>query len=178
MAVNAPLANYVETSVVTRLRSILSASELIATVDHVPSQSNNRGEFMSSIRSVSLPLAVPSGAEYSFTLYFSPEFQIHAHLLNAPAKYFWYMPFEEAGYRNSVPELTSAFLQAVSQIAENETRIVQKHRFVWESFRCDWNSGSNWNRIYGLSYLRWFEYPQIRTKEHTYYSPPIVAPRQ
>lgn len=77
----------------------------------------------------------------------------------APAKYFWYMPFEEAGYRNSVP-------------------IVQKHRFVWESFRCDWNSGSNWNRIYGLSYLRWFEYPQIRTKEHTYYSPPIVAPRQ
>lgn len=96
----------------------------------------------------------------------------------APAKYFWYMPFEEAGYRNSVPELTSAFLQAVSQIAKNETRIVQKHRFVWESFRCDWNSGSNWNRIYGLSYLRWFEYPQIRTKEHTYYSPPIVAPRQ
>jgi len=170
---NAPLANYVEDSVVTRLRSILSASELIATVDHVPSQSDDRGEFTSS---VSLPLPVPSGAEYSFTLYFSPEFQIHAHLLSAPAKFFWYMPFENAGY-DSVPELNSAFLQAVSQITKNKTRIVQKHRFVWESFRCDWNSGSNWNRIYGLSYLRWFQYPQIRTKEHTYYSPAIVVPR-
>jgi hypothetical protein len=67
---------------------------------------------MSTEPSVSVELPVPADAEYGFRLYFQPERQIGATLLAADGTdYFWYMPFEDAAFANSVEDLDGAFVK-------------------------------------------------------------------
>src|SRR4051794_31199640 len=61
---------------------------------------------------VSIELPAPLGAEYSFSIYLLPEKQIHAELVgveSVSSKDFWYMPFEDAAFNNSVEKLDRAF---------------------------------------------------------------------
>jgi len=128
--------------------------------------------------SVTIQLPVPAGAEYSFSLTVQPEKQIHARLVNTEpeTEYFWYMPFEDAEFKNSI-ELDRAFVETLDVIVSNETRIVQKHGLLMESFRCEYNTGSGWNRIYGMSALRpgGFKPPRITGAKRVYHSPPLVS---
>jgi hypothetical protein len=119
------------------------------------------------------------GAEYSFELCFRPERQIHATLIDAdPSRpYFWYMPFEDAAFGNSVVKLDKAFLETVELLISNETRIVQKCGLLSHSFRCDYKAGSGWKRVCGVSCLRTgFKPPRIAGRLRVYYSP-ALAPR-
>jgi hypothetical protein len=132
----------------------------------------------SADRSVSVKLPVPADAEYGFTLYFQPERQIAATLLVADAAdYFWYMPFEDAAFHNSVQELDAAFIKTVEHLVCHETRIIQKRGLLNHSFRCDYKSASGWKRVYWHSALRLgrFHPPLIAGRKRVYMSPAIVG---
>jgi hypothetical protein len=116
-----------------------------------------------------------AGAEYRFTLWSGcGEKQISARLLTgdetAP---FWYMPFERAAFR-SAEQLNEALLDALKLIMRHNTRIEQKHGFLFEQFKCEYESASGWKRLDGVSYLRLI--PALKTlgRKHVYQSPPLV----
>jgi hypothetical protein len=132
---------------------------------------------MSVEPSVSVELPVPADAEYGFRLYFQPERQIGARLLAADGTdYFWYMPFEDAAFRNSVEDLDAAFARTVERLIRNETRIVQKRGLIADSFRCDYKAASGWKRVYSHSASRFggFHPPLIAGRERIYTSPAIA----
>jgi hypothetical protein len=129
---------------------------------------------------VSIKLPVPPGAEYSFSLWFRPEKQIHANLVDAdPARpYFWYMPFEDAAFKNSVEQLDKAFVKKLELLVSHETRIVQKRGLLLHSFRCDYKASSGWNRVYRMAAMRLghVKPPEIAGSQRIYHSP-ALAPR-
>ena|ERR1700692_3401003 len=122
---------------------------------------------------IHLPAA--AGAEYRFTLWLScGEKQISARLLTAhETADFWHMPFEKAAFR-SAAQLNKALLDAVELIMRHNTRIEQKRGFVFEHFKCEYESASGWKYLNGVSYLRLI--PALKTlgRKHVYQSPPLV----
>jgi hypothetical protein len=131
----------------------------------------------SSRPAVHIDLPLPPGADYFFRLYLDPERQIHARLANANAKdYFWYMPFEDAAFGNSVEKLDREFLRTIELLLAHETRIVQKRSLVTHSFRCEYKSANGWSNVCGHSALRLgrFHVPEIKDRERIYSSPALV----
>jgi hypothetical protein len=129
--------------------------------------------------SVHVNLPAAPGAEYSFELYFRPEKQIHAKLINADSLYFWYMPFEEAAFNNSLEKLDGAFIETVDLLISHETRIVQKRGLFLDSFCCDHKGSSGWRRVYWMAGLRMggfgFKVPRIAGRERIYRSPALAS---
>jgi hypothetical protein len=128
----------------------------------------------SSKPSAHINLPAAPRADYHFRLYLLPEKQIHAVLLNAAAEfYFWYMPFEEAEYDDSV----DAFVATLELLVSHETHIVQKRGLLNHSFTCDYKSVAGWKRICGFSAFRFggFKVPPIKEKKRVYCSPALVA---
>jgi hypothetical protein len=121
--------------------------------------------------SVHVNLPPAPGAEYSFELCFRPEKQVHAKLINAdPSRlYFWYMPFEEAAFNNSVEKLDRAFIETLELLISHETRIVQKRSLFLDSFRCEYKGSCGWQRVYENGGLRMvgfgFKVPRIDGRE-------------
>jgi hypothetical protein len=162
------LSQYVDEPMLAALRRLLPNATLQPVL---------RPLSWSAYPSVSVALPVPAGAEYGFKLYFQPERQISARLLVADGTYyFWYMPFEDAAFRNSVEELDAAFVQTIEHLVWHETRIVQKRGLINHSFRCDYKSASGWKRVFSHSALRLggFHPPLIAGRERVYTSPAIV----
>jgi hypothetical protein len=120
-------------------------------------------------------LPAPVGADYRFTLWLGDgEKQISARLASNEAAYFWYRPFEEAEFR-SADELGKAFLEAVEQIVRHNTRIEQKRGWLFNHFKCEYESATRgWKRVYAHSGLRWIRAPKIAGRSHTYHSPPLI----
>jgi hypothetical protein len=132
---------------------------------------------MSSEQGVIVDLPVPEDAEYRFRLCFQPERQIHATLLAADdADYLWYMPFEDAAFRNSAQDLDTAFLQTVEVLIRNGTRIIYKRGLIFEYFRCEYKTASGWKRVYAHSAFRFggFHPPLISGRKRIYSSPAIA----
>lgn len=132
----------------------------------------------SKASSVSIELPAASGGEYLFVLFFSPQRQIHARLLPANTRqyYFWYRPFEDAEFGNSIEKLDCAFMETVEQLISNETRIIQKRGLLTNSFKCDYRSLSGWKTVSGQSALRirGFVVPPIDGKQRIYHSPALI----
>lgn len=126
--------------------------------------------------SLRLELPVPEEADYCFVLYLRPEPQIHAIFAKDHSAYFWYMPFEEAAFAGSPPNLRASFISTIELVIRNETRIVQKRHLASTSFQCDVKADAVWAKVYGHSCSKFgnFKPPQIAGKEHVYTSPPIV----
>jgi hypothetical protein len=163
------LNKYIDEPMLVTLRRLLpsAAFQLILTPSSVSEEP-----------SVSIELPVPAEAEYGFRLYLQPERQIHARLLAADVKdYFWYMAFEDAAFRNSVEDLDAAFVETVERLIRNETRIVQKRGLIADLFKCDYKAASGWKRVYSHSAFRFggFHPPLIAGRERIYTSP-AVAP--
>lgn len=122
---------------------------------------------------IDLPTA--AGAEYRFTLWSGcGEKQISARLLTGDkTATFWYMPFEKAAFR-SAEQLDKALLDALELIMGHNTRIEQKRGFLFEHFKCEYESASGWKRLDGVSFLRLI--PALKTlgRTHVYQSPPLV----
>jgi len=117
-------------------------------------------------------LPTAPNADYRFLLYFEPEMQIHAELLGTGHKrYFWYMPFEEAAYRNDLEKLFTAFADTVEALIFHPTRIVQRRGLLSHSFKLECQRDGQWQRIYGHSCSRFgFDVPPIRGRRHVYNS--------
>jgi hypothetical protein len=131
----------------------------------------------SSRPAVYVDLPPQTGADYFFRLYFDPERQIHARLLNTDAKhYFWYMPFEDAAFGNSAEKLDKEFLRTIELLLSHETRIIQRLGLITHSFRCEYKSANGWSKVCAHSALRLgrFHVPEIRERERIYSSPAVV----
>jgi hypothetical protein len=126
----------------------------------------------------SVDLPAPPEADYRFHLTLRPERQIHANPLHLGEAhyYFWYRPFEEAEFGNSIEKLDGAFLETVERLVSHETRIVQKRGLLNHSFRCDYKSQGEWKRVYGHSALRFggFVPPPIAGRKQIYYAPALI----
>ena len=131
----------------------------------------------SGIRSVTVELPAPQGAEYQFVLTFQPEKQIHARLLGTQQNnYFWYRTFEETESRNSIEKVDAAFIESVEKLVRHETRIVRKRGLLNHSFRLDYKCPSGWKRVYGHWALRLggFSVPLIVGRQRVYHSPALL----
>ena len=117
----------------------------------------------------------PARADYRFTLWLgSGEKQISAQLLNADESAgFWYMPFEKAAFR-SVEQLDKQFLETVELLVRYTTRIEQRRGVFFNHFKCEYESGVGWKRVYGCSSLRWIRAPKTKTGRQVYLSPPLM----
>ena len=124
---------------------------------------------------VLLELPTAPSADYRFLLYFEPEMQIHAKLLGTDQKrYFWYMPFKEAAYRNDPGKLFTAFADAVEALILHPTRIVQRRGLLSHSFKLECQRDGQWQHVSGNSCWRFgFDVPTIRGRRHVYNSPPV-----
>jgi hypothetical protein len=122
---------------------------------------------------IHLPTA--AGAEYRFTLWSGcGEKQISARLLTADeTAHFWYMPFEKAAFR-SAEQLNKTLLDALELIMRHNTRIEQKRGFLFEHFKCEYESASGWKRLDGVSCLRLIPALKALGRKHVYQSPPLV----
>jgi hypothetical protein len=165
------LSRYVDEPTIAALKRLLPNAEFEPILEPLSG---------SSEPVVSIELPAPVEAQYSFVLTFKPEKQISARLLNTgPAErpYFWYMPFEDGTFRNSL-ELDKAFVETLGLLVTHKTRIVQKRGLINHSFRCDYQTVSGWKRVFGLSALRvgGFRPPRISGRQQVYFSP-AIAPR-
>ena len=133
----------------------------------------------SGIRSVTVELPAPQGAEYQFVLGFQPEKQIHARLLPHAGmeqnNYFWYRPFEETESRDLNDKVDAAFISTIERLVHHETRIIQKRGLLNHSFRLDYKSPSGWQRIYRHWAFRLggFSVPSIPGRQRVYHSPAL-----
>jgi len=123
-----------------------------------------------------IQLPAPANADYRFTLWLgSGEKQISARLLISDERaYFWYRPFEEAEFR-AAEKLNKAFMEAVELIMRRNTRIEQKRGFLFNHFKCEYESADGWMRLYGHSALRWIRAPKIAEGRHVYQSPRLIG---
>ena len=130
-------------------------------------------------RTVHLDLPLPTSAEYGFQLWVYPEKQISARLLGSNSRgYFWYMPFEEAAYGNSIEKVDLAFLRAVELLISHETRIIQTRGLLTSSFRCEYGSNVDWTHLSSHSALTLGfsrQIPHIAGRKRIYYSPRLIA---
>lgn len=133
----------------------------------------------SGIRSVSVELPAPQGAEYQFVLTFQPEKQIHAKVLprlgTQQNNYFWYRPFEETESRDFNEKVDARFIEAIEKLVRHETRIVQKRGLLTHSFRLDYGCPTGWKRVYGHAALRLgcLAAPSIVGRQRVYHSPAL-----
>lgn len=135
---------------------------------------------LGDVRSVRVELPAPPEAEYQFILTLQPERQIHARLLRyldtQQRNYFWYRPFQDAEFRNSMEKLDAAFIETIEKLVRHQTRIVQKRGLLNHAFRLEYKSPTGWKCVYGHSALRLggFSVPSIAGKERVYHSSAIV----
>jgi hypothetical protein len=168
------LSEYIDEQTIAALQRLLPGMAFEPIVVPLPDCSSVAPR--SADFAVSIDLPAPSGADYSFELYFRPERQIHAKLISgAPSRpYFWYMPFEDAAFNNSVEKLDKAFIETVELLISHETRIMQKRGLLSHSFQCDYKAGSGWKRVFGVSCLRTgFKPPEIAGGMYVYRSPAL-----
>lgn len=165
------LGRYVDEPTVAALHRLLPRLVFEPILTPMPSSSVTIDPPMA----VGVDLFPAPDADYSFHLTFQPEKQIHARLIGADSKqYFWYMPFEEAAFSYSLERLDNAFIETIEAIVLHETRIIQKRGLLTHSFRCDYNTVTDWKRVYGLSCMRWFAVPKIEGNQRTYVSGALV----
>jgi hypothetical protein len=135
---------------------------------------------LSKSLAVSVELPAAPEADYRFVLFFQPERQIHARLLQSDLKhyYFWYRPFEDAEFGNSVEKLDNAFNETIQKLVCHDTRVTQKRGLLSHSFRCEYKSLHGWERVSGNSTLRigGFTVPPIAGRQQVYRSA-ALAPR-
>jgi hypothetical protein len=174
-------ALYADASAVGRdreLSSELSDSVVAFVKSHLPSatlEEDMKHEPGVQGRSYHIDLPPPEGADYRFTLWLgSGEKQISACLLGGSNTYFWYMPFEEVSFR-SVAQLNKAFIEVVDLLMRHPTRIQQRRGLFSHHFKCQYNSGGNWETIYRHAGLRWMGAPEIRGRRQVYQSPPLSS---
>lgn len=131
-------------------------------------------------RSVRVELPAPPDSEYQFILTLQPERQIHARLLRhldtEQYNYFWYRPFEDAEFRNSMEKLDAAFIETIEKLVRHETRIIQKRGLLSHHFRCEYKPPSGWKSVSSNSTLRFggFRVPLIADKQRVYHSPTLL----
>jgi hypothetical protein len=120
-------------------------------------------------------LPTPNGADYGFTVWLGAgEKQISARLLGLDERVeFWYMPFEKVSY-HSEAELDRAFLSTVEGLVRHKTRITQERGLLLHHFTCEYLSDAGWQRIWGLSALRWMRAPRMQSRVRVYESPALV----
>jgi hypothetical protein len=136
----------------------------------------------SSESAVFISLPASSGADYSFKLWLLPEKQIQAVLLadDSSEISFWYRPFEDADFNNSVDLRNKAFLETVELLISHETRIVQKVGLLFDSFRCEYKTAGGWHTVDSMGYFRMgnFNTPRIKGRRHIYYSAALALGMQ
>jgi hypothetical protein len=162
----AELNAHLSDPVVDFVRGLLSSVVVEADAKQEPGVSG---------QSYHIELPPSAGADYCFTLWLgSGQKQISARLLNAEkSSYFWYRPFEDAEFR-SAERLDKAFLEAVEVIMRHNTRIERKHGFLFEHFKCEYESASGWKRLYGHADLRLIPALKTAGRKYVYQSPPLV----
>jgi hypothetical protein len=164
------LKSFVDRPIIAELQLMLPGVEMEPIVSPLPG---------SSELSVRIDLPASLGAEFSYKLGLQPERQIHAAVVgaNGVQQYFWYMPFEDAGFKGSSEKLDKAFLETLKLLVSHETRIVQETGLLFHSFRCEYNANGRWNRVYSVSCLRFgcFKTPLIAGRKHAYHSPALAS---
>jgi hypothetical protein len=134
------------------------------------------GDGQSRSSRIDLPMAV--GAEYVFELWIRPEKQIGARLIEGgeDCNYFWYLPFEESDYRDSIEMLDQYFCDTVEKLLTHDTRIVYQSGWLSWQFRCDYESQGRWKRISYNSTLKvaGWKVPKLTGKRRIYLSPALV----
>jgi hypothetical protein len=172
------LSNYVDGSTTAALQRLLPGVVLEPVLTPLRWRSGLTVVPHESGFSVQINIPAAPGADYSFWLLFQPERQIGAALIGAdPARpYFWYMPFEDAAYNNSVEKLDGAFFETLELLISHETRIVQKRGLFFDSFRCEYKCSSGWQRVNGMAGLRMggFKASRIAGRKRTYRSPALA----
>lgn len=119
-----------------------------------------------------LELPPAPDADYRFTLYLG-EPQIHAALVSAPTRRFWYWPFAEHDYED-IADQESHFLECVGLLLRHPTRIVQRRTLLGAIFRCEAETNASVEPI-GGSLSVWFRVPRIAGRTHTYRSSPVAS---
>jgi hypothetical protein len=126
-----------------------------------------------------LDLPPAHGADYFFRLWFSSdERQISAKLIenSDDTKYFWYRPFELAGFRDSMDDLVRTFCEDLEALTTHETRIIQRKGWLFWHFRCEYCISGNWKYLYRHSALRGvFKPPQIKGRRRVYGSAALLG---
>lgn len=129
---------------------------------------------------IRLALPAAPGADYSFTLYFSPNGQreIHAIPCNLPQSslsgdyFFFRMGFESKNHLS--PRELARFANAtVRDLIHSETRIRQRRGLLLWSFRLERKLGEKWVQVSSCSALRGLSVLPIEGRKHIHSSPPI-----